>query len=185
MSVTNALTRHALALLVASSAACTPHRSDSDADASSSTAPAESTTTDTGTSTSSTTAAATSSDSTSSDSTSTIDETTRSSSITASASDSSSSTDPADVAPPYGPCGTCNPDEEQIDGGPWCICAPVCETGSDCPDPGTGATPSCSTENDICVLLCTSSDQCPDDSLCPDPAELPKGAQGFCYRPDP
>ena len=49
-------------------------------------------------------------------------------------------------------------------------------------DPATGATPACSSEGHICVLLCTSSEQCPEGAQCPDPASLPEGAQGFCYR---
>lgn len=186
MSNTNALSGRALAILVASSAACSPKSEvgDSDADSSSSTAPAESSTTDQGTSTSSTTADATSSDATSSETTSEIDEVTGSSSSSDSVGDVSSSSETADAPAPYGPCGACGPDEQEIDGGAWCICAPVCEMASDCPDPRTGATPGCSEEQNTCVLLCTSSDECPEDSLCPDPADLPKGAQGFCYRED-
>lgn len=84
--------------------------------------------------------------------------------------------------PPYGTCDPCGPDEVELDGGPWCICAPPCRVADDCPDPATGATPACSSEGHICVLLCTSSEQCPEGAQCPDPASLPEGAQGFCYR---
>lgn len=181
MSTTHALTGRALAILVVASAACGSKGEvgDSDAAHGSSTAPVESTTTDPGTSNPST-----GSDATSSETTSEIVEVTGSSSSSDSAGELSSSSDTADAPPPYGPCGACGPAEQEIDGGQWCICAPVCEMASDCPDPGTGATPGCSEQQNICVLLCSSSDECPEGALCPDPAGLPEGAQGYCYRED-
>lgn len=93
-----------------------------------------------------------------------------------------SSSGTAEPPPPYGSCNACGPDEVALDGGPWCICAPTCERADDCPDPGTGADPACSLESQICVLLCSTSEQCPEGAQCPDPASLPEGAQGFCYR---
>jgi hypothetical protein len=84
----------------------------------------------------------------------------------------------------YGPCGSCGPDEGEIDFPPHCMCAPHCGEGlPDCPDPGTGADPACAIEIGLCVLLCDAPEQCPEGMQFPDPRELPEGAQGYCYYP--
>lgn len=175
-----ACARRALAALLTSVACATTPAGDGEPSGSSSTDPT------TGTSTGTTTFDASGSSTTDTDSQSTGTEATSTgdpdTSGSSSVGDASSSSDTSQAPPPYGPCGACGPDEEEVDGGPWCICAPTCEVGSDCPDPGTGAELGCSGESGVCVLLCTSSDECPEGARCPDPADLPEGAQGFCYR---
>ena len=170
------LARTTFSVVVALVTACGPTRSSGDGDSTSSTSSTthvDPSTTDPSTTDSSTTHVDSSSESTSS--TSSSSETT---------ADLASSSETADVPAPYGPCGACGPDEVEIDGGPHCFCAPPCRTGADCPDPGTGADPACALEENICVLLCESEDQCPEGMHCPDPADLPEGAQGYCYHDD-
>lgn len=163
-------------------AACGPLPSPGDGESTGSTSTTSSTTqVDPSTTDPSTTDPGTTQVASSSESTSTTSSSSSSSETTA---DIASSSETADLPAPYGPCGACGPDEVEIDGGPHCFCAPPCRTGADCPDPGTGADPACALEENICVLLCESEDQCPEGMHCPDPADLPEGAQGYCYHDD-
>lgn len=171
------LTRTSSLAVVALVVGCGPTRTSNDVGGTTTSTGTSTTLVDPGTSDTSTTQPASSSESTS---------TTTASDASSSETtiDVASSSETADVPAPYGPCGACGPDETEIDGGSHCFCAPPCRVATDCPDPGTGATPACALEEDICVLLCESEAQCPEGMHCPDPADLPEGAKAYCYHDD-
>ncbi|HWB79197.1 MAG TPA: hypothetical protein VG755_29755 [Nannocystaceae bacterium] len=178
------LPRTPLLVVVALVTACGPTRSSGDGESTSTSSSTSSTSSTTDVAPSTTETSTTTAASSSSESTSTTANDASSTGSTDTSSDVASSSETADVPAPYGPCGACGPDEVEIDGGPHCVCAPPCRVGADCPGPGTGADPACALEENICVLLCESEDQCPEGMHCPNPADLPEGAKGFCYHDD-
>lgn len=95
--------------------------------------------------------------------------------------------DPGDpTAPPYASCqGECKPGVNvcvatvQPDGSEFSVCVPYCDQDGQCPVTKTGtAPPRCDREviPPICVLDCSTGQQCPDDMAC---------ADGLCTWPVP
>ncbi len=88
----------------------------------------------------------------------------------------------------YGPCPCMGGETEiQLQGVNGCYCAPPCDFNlMNCPDPGTGAAPTCAVtlmagaDPTLCVLICMVDAECPMGATC---EPVPGAGASICTHP--